>query len=66
LSYNIGQGEQGILDNYQSMLNKRGTDVFLPNTYIGGQAPQMQDGTWAAINAGVSGGIAGATAGAAM
>jgi len=59
LSYNVSQSEQGILDNYQNMLNKRGTDVFLPNTYMGGTAPQMQDGTWAAISAGVSGGISG-------
>jgi len=66
LSYNIGQGEQGILDTYQSMLNQRGTDIFLPNTYMGGSAPQMQDGTWAAINAGFAGGIAGAQASAAI
>lgn len=64
LSYNVGQGEQGILDNYQGMLNKRGQDVFLPNTYMGGSAPQMQDGTWAAINAGIGGAIQGAQASA--
>jgi len=66
LSYNVGQGEQGILDNYQGMLNKKGKDIFLPNTYMGGTAPQMQDGTWAAINAGVSGGFAGAQASATL
>lgn len=66
LDYNTKEQGQGILDNYQGMLNRRGSDVFMPNTYIGGSAPQMIDGTWAAINAGISGGIQGAQAGVAF
>ena len=63
LAYNNEQQGKKIQNQYDSMLKQRGTDVFIANTYMGGTSPEMQNGTWAAINAGISGGISGAQSG---
>jgi len=63
LNYNTEQQGLKIENQYKGMLNQMGTDVFIANSYMGGTAPQRINGTWAAINAGISGGISGAQAG---
>tara|TARA_R100000152_G_C6782185_1_gene218849 strand:- start:1884 stop:2504 length:621 start_codon:yes stop_codon:yes gene_type:complete len=60
LTHNLKQQDAQIDLQYQNTLAQMGTDEFLTNSYIGGQAPQMIDGTWSAIAAGVSGGTSAA------
>ena len=57
------QQQEQVALKYENALSKMGSNEYLTNSYIGGQPPQMQNGTWSALAAGFSGGIGGATAG---
>lgn len=61
--FNTRQEQEKIALQYDNTLRQQGSDVFMTNSYIGGQPPPMQSGTMQALNAGISGGIAGAKAG---
>lgn len=64
--YNTKQQQEQISLKYQNTLSSMGSNEFLTNSYIGGQPPQMIDGTWTAIASGVQGGISGASAAVSM
>jgi len=66
MKWNTKQQHQQIANKYDATLKSMGSNEFLMNSYIGGQAPQEINGGWAAIAAGVSGGVAGASAGSGM
>ena len=61
LDYNLKQKGEQIDLQYQNTLAQKGTDEFLTNSYIGGQPPQVIDGTWSALSAGLSGGMSAAS-----
>tara|TARA_R100000458_G_C8277439_1_gene252936 strand:+ start:3329 stop:3949 length:621 start_codon:yes stop_codon:yes gene_type:complete len=61
--YNTKQQQEQIGLKYENALARQGSNEYLTNSYIGGQPPQMINGTWSAMAAGFSGGVAGASAG---
>jgi len=61
--YNTKQQFQAIEDQYEGSINRMGSNEYLLDSYVAGQAPIPINGGWSAVAAGVSGATSGAMAG---